>query len=350
MKSDEFQSALDYLQGLTIFGIKLGLERFTALCERLGNPQEKFKSIHVAGTNGKGSTTAMISSILRCAGYKVGTYYSPYVYDVRERVQVAGQMISKEAFTRLVNVIRPHVDALAETELGHPTEFEIKTALGFLYFAEQNVDFAVLEVGMGGRLDATNVVKPLVSVITNVTLDHIAHLGTTVSEIAGEKAGIIKEGVPLVTAAADPDALAVIRRICEERGSEMRHVHPEDGAGDTFAVTPVRPGDEMPLPPPVIIHSGIISVRGMRGQYSDLKLRLQGGFQFINAATAIGAIEVLEDRGFKIGESAVREGLESAYLPGRLEVLRRDPILLIDGAHNPDGAEQVASALSNHFK
>lgn len=304
-----FEDAVAYVHSLGETDIKLGLERFSAFCERLGNPQEKLRAIHVAGTNGKGSVAAMVSSILQHAGYKVGSYYSPFVYDIRERFQVNGEPISREDFTRLVNIIRPHASAMEGTAHGHPTEFELKTALGFLYFAEQGVDFAVLEVGLGGRLDATSIVNPLVSVITNVGPDHMDRLGGTIAEIAGEKAGIIKRDVPLVTA-AEGEALDVIRRTCEERGSALRLVRPLNG---------------------------------------DLKLCMKGEFQRVNAATAICAVEVLRERGVGISEEAVCAGLESAYLPGRLEVLRENPTLLIDGAHNLDAARKLADALKTLF-
>lgn len=309
MQKGEFDEAVGYVHSLGETDMKLGLERFSAFCERLGSPQEKLKSIHVAGTNGKGSVTAMVSGILKHAGYKVGSYYSPFVYDIRERFQINGEMISKEDFTRLVNFIRPYAAEMEKTEYGHPTEFEIKTAIAFLYFVEQGVDFAVLEVGLGGRLDATNIINPLVSIITNVTMDHMDRLGNTIAEIAGEKAGIIKQNVPLVTA-AEGEALDVIRRTCEERNSTLRLVRPLDG---------------------------------------DLELGMKGGFQQINAATAICALEVLRDKGINIPEEAVRAGLEKAYLPGRLEVLREKPTLLIDGAHNLDGAQKLVHALKEWF-
>ena len=305
----QFEEAVAYVHSLGETDCKLGLERFSAFCERLGSPQEKLRTIHVAGTNGKGSVTAMVSSILKHAGYRVGSYYSPFVYDIRERFQINGEMISKEDFTRLVNFIRPHAAAMENTEHGHPTEFEIKTALCLLYFAEKNVDFAVLEVGLGGRLDATNIVNPLVSVITNVSMDHMDRLGNTIAEIAGEKAGIIKQNVPMVTA-ADGEALDVIRRTCEERSSTLHLVHPLD---------------------------------------SELKLGMKGEFQQINAATAVCAVEVLQEKGVNIPEEAVRAGLEKAYLPGRLEILREKPTLLIDGAHNLDGAQKLINALEEWF-
>ncbi len=348
----KFQSSVDYIYGLQTYGWKLGLERFQALCERLGNPQDKLKTIHIGGTNGKGSTTAMVSSILKSAGYKVGTYYSPYVYNIRERVQLDCGMISKSAFTRHVDAIRPHAEAVGKTDLGHPTEFEVKTALGLLYFVEQGVDFAVLEVGLGGRLDATNIVSPLVSVITNVTLDHMDRLGHTVPAIAAEKAGIIKPNGHLVTAIADPEAFDVVRRTCAERNSKLWHVHRAGNDGNHYAISSVTPGDDgnSVSACPSLKGSRSLVVDGVKSTYQDITLRMQGDFQQINAATAIGAIEALHNHGINVPQSAIREGLESAYLPGRLEVLSHRPTLLIDGAHNLDGSHQLAQALKNVFK
>lgn len=329
MRDSDFQSAVHYLHSLGEFGWKLGLERFAALCARLGNPQESFRSVHIAGTNGKGSTTAMVASILKSAGYRVGSYYSPYVFDIRERVLLNGEMIPESDFARLVDFIRPHAEALAETEHGHPTEFEFKTALAFLYFADRKVDFAVLEVGLGGRLDATNIVNPLVSAITNVAMDHMEHLGNSIAEIAAEKAGIIKQGGHLVTAVSDPEAFEVIRRTCAERDSVLWQVHVEDGK---VAVDRVLPG------PSRITHYAL-----------RITPRLPGDFQRINAALAIGIAEALRTKGVEIPESAIRSGLETAFLPGRLENLREKPTLVLDGAHNPDAARNLAEALREWF-
>lgn len=348
---EDFQDALNYIYGLTALGWKPGLERFTALCERLGSPHKKLNAVHVGGTNGKGSTTAMVSAILQNAGYRVGTYYSPYVYNIRERVQLNGQMISEEDFTRLINIIRPEAAAIGETDMGHPTEFEVKTALGFLYFVEQNVDYAVLEVGLGGRLDATNIVTPLVSVITNVTLDHMDRLGNTVAEIAGEKAGIIKENGHVVTAASDPEAFKVIAGVCRERNAALWYVHPTDNSYTHFAIAAID--TEHPELPRLFdigrAGDGLV-VDGMSAAYADLTVRMQGNFQRINAATAIGAVEVLQQKGAHVPESAIRAGLKTAYLPARLEVLRRNPTLVIDGAHNLDAARRLAAAIKDQFQ
>jgi len=344
MHDRDFDEAVEYIHSLSALGWKPGLERFSALCERLGSPQKKLRAILIGGTNGKGSTTAMVSSILKSAGCRVGTYYSPYVYNIRERVQFDGCMIGESAFARLINIIRPHAAALAETELEHPTEFEVKTALALLYLVEQKADLAVLEVGLGGRLDATNVVTPLASVITNVSMDHMDRLGNTIAEIATEKAGIIKQNGHLITAADDPDALSVIRRTCEERNSLLWHVHPVDESNGCFAIGPI-PSSLTPAP------RGFraLTVLGMNSTYSGLKLGMRGEFQLANAATAIGAVEALQSKGIDVPASAIRSGLESAYLPGRLEVLRTAPTMLIDGAHNLDGARNLARALRSSF-
>lgn len=225
-----FEDALHYMESLLRFGWKLGNERFEALCARLGNPQDQYAVVHIAGTKGKGSTTALSAAILREAGYNVGAYFSPYVYDVRERVQVNGELIAREDFARLVTQAVPHIEALAKTDLGQTTEFELKTLLGFLTFAEKQVDYACIEVGLGGRLDATNVVKPTVTVITNIGLDHTNILGETHAEIAAEKAGILKTGIPCYTATDNPEALAVIERIAAEREVPLTRVRPGEVA------------------------------------------------------------------------------------------------------------------------
>jgi dihydrofolate synthase/folylpolyglutamate synthase len=352
---NDFEKAVSYVHSLADIrldpSLPLGLDRFVALCERLGNPHDKLRIVHIGGTNGKGSTTAMVSSILRAAGYKVGTYYSPYVYNIRERVQLNGSLISEEDFVRIINIIKPEATALAKTTFGHPTEFEVKTALGLFYFAEQQVDFAVLEVGMGGRLDATNVVNPLVSVITNVGLDHLERLGNTIAKIAREKAGIVKQNGHLVTAAEHPEALKVIRQTCTERNCVMWRVYRADETISTFKIKPFDKATDLEHieKPSAVPYTPFFHVEGMNACYPNLTLQMQGEFQQLNAATAIGAIEVLQRKGIEISESAIRLGLEKAYIPGRLEILQTKPTLLIDGAHNPDGAKILAKALKTCF-
>lgn len=329
-----YEEALNYMQGLRRFGIKLGNARFEALLERLGNPHRQYAIAHVAGTKGKGSTTALIANVLTAHGFRTGSYYSPYVYDVRERVKIDGVMISREDFARHVSAIKPHIEALSETELGQTTEFELKTAVGFLHFAEQGVDFAAIEVGIGGRLDATNVVSPLATVITNIGLDHTAMLGDTHAKIAFEKAGIIKPGIACITATDEQSALAVIRQTAEERSARLLEVcegtcssrrssepfaiHWQADEGETFTVcTP-------------------------RYIYHGLRTGLRGTYQRANAACAIGALELLaEAKGFAIEEAALNAGLEETVLPGRMQIVRSHPTLLMDGAHNAMAAQAL---------
>jgi len=336
-----YQRALEYLESLLRFGIKPGLERFAELCRRVGNPQDSLRVIHVGGTNGKGSTCAFTSAILRAAGYRVGTYLSPYVFDVRERIQINGRMISQRDFAALMTEIIPHLEAVAGTKHGQPTEFEAKTLIAFLHFVRKQVDSAVLEVGMGGRFDATNVVTPLVSVITNVSLDHTDKLGTTIAEIAFEKAGIIKPGRPLVTA-VDEDAWPVISRVAEERGAPVYRLCAAEAASSPYAASYAAarlPGGG----------TGV-TVRSLSGIRRNLRLGLRGRFQHPNAAAAVLTADVLRREGIELPEAAIRRGLCAAYAPGRLEVLRREPTVIIDGAHNPAGAAQLAGALAEEFE
>jgi len=341
----DYARAVQYMQSLKRFGIRLGNERFEALLERLGNPHRQLRVIHVAGTNGKGSTSAFIATILQAAGYKVGLYLSPYVFNLRERIQVNGYLIPEADFARLVTWIKPHIEELAQTPLGQVTEFELKTAVGFSCFAEQRVDFAVVEVGLGGRLDATNVVQPLVSVITSIGWDHMDRLGDTLGKIAAEKAGIIKPGAPVVTGVTDAEPLQVIRDHAQRAGVPLTEVKPE----------------RMVIPPPVrTIHwqdEGVhrmrqrVSVRTTDDVYRHLSLRLLGKHQCSNAAVAIGAVEALRHaHRVEIPEGAIRIGLEHTTLPGRMQVVRRSPTLLLDGAHNVDAARCLAQAITDSFR
>lgn len=320
----DYDEALAYLDGRLRLGIKLGNERFSALLERLGNPQERLRVVHIAGTKGKGSTTAMAASVLAAAGYRVGQYLSPYVYDVRERVQINGVMISCVDFARWVSEIAPHVEALEHTEFGPATEFELKTAVGLCYFAEQAVDYAVLEVGLGGRLDATNVVpKPLVTAITNIGLDHTELLGDTLAAIAGEKAGIVKPGVPCVTGVPiGGEAWDVIMRVCKGNDAPLQAVAPPEVRAEGVTLTTPR------------------------RTLSGLHLRLRGAFQELNAAAALAALDAITDPAApQVSDEAARLGLETAWVPGRLEQVWDQPAVVLDVAHNEISARVLASAL-----
>ena len=324
----DFDEALGYMQGRLRLGVKLGNDRFLALLHRLGDPQERLRVIHIAGTKGKGSTTAMAASVLQAAGYRVGMYLSPYVYDVRERVQINGEMISRADFARWVSDIRPHVEALEETEFGATTEFELKTAVGLCYFAERAVDYAVLEVGLGGRLDATNVVtRPLMTVITNIGLDHTELLGETLGEIAAEKAGIVKPGVPCVTGVpVGGEAWEVIARVCKERDAPLIPVRPPELTADGLTLT--TPGRTL----------------------TGVHLELRGAFQAINAAVALCALDCVAPSALApVSDEKARRGLETAWVPGRLEQVRDHPAVVVDVAHNELSALVLAEALRDQY-
>ncbi|MCX6344230.1 MAG: bifunctional folylpolyglutamate synthase/dihydrofolate synthase [Armatimonadetes bacterium] len=337
-----FDQSVEYLDGLIKFGIKFGLERITALCEAFGNPQNKLRVIHVAGTNGKGSTCTFIASILSEAEHRTGLYLSPYVFDIRERIQIDGRMISKDAFAEIMTEIKPVADQIGETDLGPVTEFEAKTLAAFIYFARQNVDFAVIEVGMGGRFDATNIVDPLVAVITNISLDHTERLGDTIEKIAFEKAGIIKTGAVLITAVDDQAAWQVILNRSRQEGAEVWRVieSPAKKAISHSADVHIRYTSKWDC----------FSVNGAEFHYNDLKPGLAGAFQHINAATAIAAIVALRKYEVRIPTRAISSGVANAYIPGRLEVLQEHPKVIIDGAHNADAALHLARAINQSMR
>lgn len=330
------------MSGLRTYGQRTDRARFAALLALLGNPHQELRCIHVAGTNGKGSTTTFIASVLREAGYRVGAYLSPYVFEVRERVQINGAMISREDFARHVAAIRPHIDSLAATDYGQTPEFELKTAIAFRHFAEAGVDFAVIEVGIGGRLDATNVIPaPLVAVITNIGWDHTNLLGNTLASIAFEKAGIFKTGTIGVTAEQAEEPLSVIQRVARERDVPLHRVCPMEEKDTTAFVSYRRD------------LNGNLYLRLPAGPLRPLRLKLRGVYQSANAATAAAALQVLRhDRSVSISDAALEDGLEKAVLPGRFQILRPrvdGPTLVLDGAHNADGAQTLATALRDEF-
>ncbi|MFQ6088901.1 MAG: bifunctional folylpolyglutamate synthase/dihydrofolate synthase [Candidatus Methanofastidiosia archaeon] len=321
-----YEKTLEYIYDLKRFGIKLGLKNIEFLLDQMGNPHKDLKVVHVAGTNGKGSVCAFTTSSLMEAGHKVGTFTSPHLVDFRERITVNNKMISKKNVLRLVEEILDASKKMEEKGLQNATFFEVLTAMGFTYFSDEKVDYAVVEVGMGGRLDATNVVTPLVSVITNVALDHQKHLGNCVRMIAREKAGIVK-GAPLVTA-CNGISLDILRKFCKEKKSKLFVV-----SKDIFFEK---------------LESNLsyqkFKVKTSKKCYK-LKIHLLGNHQIVNAATSIGALEILG-----IGKSFVEKGLEKTKWPGRFEIIQKNPLIILDGAHNPDGAKKLRETLEEFVK
>ncbi|HHU87512.1 MAG TPA: bifunctional folylpolyglutamate synthase/dihydrofolate synthase [Peptococcaceae bacterium] len=327
-----YQEALDYLANLAKFGFNFGLGRIQELLKRLNNPHLALKVIHIGGTNGKGSTSAMLSAILQEGGYRVGAFTSPHLKSYTERYRINGAEISGEQVAVLLDELRPHLEAMVAEGFEHPTEFEVGTALAFLYFNREKVDFLVVEVGMGGAIDSTNVVKPLLSIITNVSMDHMDYLGHTIEEITLVKAGIIKPGAPVVTAARG-EALGVIESVCLDKKSPLYVV-----------------GRDLSWQPAAWNLSGQeFSLRGRRKYYEKLFIPLLGRHQLVNAATAVAAAEVLMDLGVSLNGDVVRLGLARTRWPGRMEIVSQKPLVIIDGAHNYDGARCLRQALEEYF-
>jgi dihydrofolate synthase/folylpolyglutamate synthase len=320
-----YQSSISYLFGLQRFGIKFGLENITHLLSRLGDPHHHLKSVHIGGTNGKGSTGAFIASILKRQGYRVGLYTSPHLVSFTERIQTNEKRISRRRVAELTELIRREAE-----QLDSITFFEFATAMALLHFLEEKVDLAVLEVGMGGRLDATNVVNPLVSVITNVSMEHKVYLGSTLLQIAREKAGIIKEDGRLITAVRQPGVRALFESECARRRCALYRV------GRDFRGVHTAPRS--------------FDYQGLSVRVKDIGIGLAGRHQIVNATTAIGAVEVLAEQGLSASPGAIRDGIAGTHWPGRLEVVNEHPTVLLDGAHNPRAAGALREALLREFK
>ena len=330
-----YEQTVEYLYGIRLFGIKLGLENIRALLRLMGDPHATpplgGRFIHIAGTNGKGSVAAMLNAIGQRAGFRVGLYTSPHLVSFCERIQVNNRPIDRADLVRLVSEIRPLMQQVAAMpDHAHPTFFEAVTAVALRYFQEHRCDLVVWETGMGGRLDATSVVTPLVNVITNVQRDHAAYLGETIPQIAAEKAGIITTGAPVVTAAADPEALDVITRAANEAHAPLTVVRREDyrdlGEGAGGQHVRMNPG-------------------GFRGSGLDCTVPLLGPHQAINAATAVAAARIA----LGVSDDVLRQGLAATHWPGRFQVIPGKPTLVVDGAHNPAAAEALRATLQQHF-
>ena len=329
-----YEEAMEYIKKIGNFGSNYGLERTERLLDILGNPHKKIKCIHVAGTNGKGSTTSIITSILMEEGFKVGMYTSPYLEEFEERIQINRENIKKEELAFYMKDVKKAVDEVINEGYSHPTEFEIITCLMFLYFYVKKVDYAVIEVGLGGRLDSTNVIKPLVSVIASISLDHTNILGSSLKEIAREKGGIIKEDIPLVLYPQEEEALNELKNIAEEKNSKIYKVKKDDG--ELLDIIKERDYYQK------------IKIKGELDIYY-LNLKLLGEHQILNCALAVKTVEVLSKlEGFKINN--LKKGVENAKWKGRLEVLNKKPTVVIDGAHNIQGIKSLTRNVTKYFK
>jgi dihydrofolate synthase / folylpolyglutamate synthase len=342
-----YQSSLAYLFGLQRFGIKLGLANITALLRHLGNPHAGLRAVHIAGSNGKGSTAAFLTSILRQAGYRVGLYTSPHLIDFAERIQVNGVPISEDRVVRLTDRIREVVGDMDKSGELWPdssisslpadfdpkkatlTFFEFTTAMAFVHFREERVDLAVLETGMGGRLDATNVIDPLLALISPISLEHQQYLGKTLLQVAGEKAGIIKPGRPLFTTARQPRVVALLQEKCREVQAPF-YAHGRDFRGR-------KTGPRL------------MDFRGRHHRWKGFRLGLAGSHQVLNASLSLAAAEMLLEMGFLLKEEHLRNGLAETKWPGRLERVGGSPPILLDGAHNPGGTRVLKQALEEEF-
>lgn len=318
-----YTDALDYLYRLQWHGIRPGLERMERLLRLIDHPERKYRSVHIGGTNGKGSTAATVASILKRGGYRVGLYTSPHLIDFSERIRISGKPIEPDQIVRLTNLLRKRIEEEAPELALSLTFFEFTTAIAFLYFAEAKVDLAVVEVGLGGRFDATNLLVPLVTAITHIDLDHERYLGATIVQIAFEKAGIIKMEVPLITGAAQPEVLALFEKAARSKGAPLLRL------GHEINVEGDRP-------------EGFV-YRGERVR--TVHSPLLGRHQVRNTAVALGMIEQLQAKGIALSEEAILEGIREVEWAGRLEVIRRRPLILLDGAHNPAGARALADFL-----
>jgi len=338
-----YKEALNYLNSLINYEKKLdlaynrrlfNLSRMKAILERLGNPHLSLKAVHIAGTKGKGSTAAIVTSILNSAGYKVGLYTSPHLISPRERIRIGNELIKEEEFSLYLERIKAVVENIKyEGTSLHPTFFEVYTALAFTYFYHKGVDIAVVEVGLGGRLDATNVIRPLVEVITPVSFDHTQQLGNEITSIAKEKAGIIKPGSKVVISRQEREVISLLQKICKQRDVRFYKV----GEDIKFNLKKATPRYQ------------VFDVDGILQKYSSIFLPLPGEHQLWNATTAIGVVELLQEYGFAVPVESVKSGISSVKWPGRIQMIARKPVTLVDCAHNGASAQCLAKFLREFY-
>ncbi|EPZ53829.1 bifunctional FolC family protein [[Clostridium] sordellii ATCC 9714] len=330
-----YNEALKFIHESHKFGMRLGLENIKKLLELLGNPQDNLKIIHVAGTNGKGSTCSFISTILKKSGYKVGLYTSPFLETFTERIRVNGENIPENEVGNIVNIIKEKIEIMVKEGHDYPTEFEIVTAMAFYYFNKEKVDFVALEVGLGGRYDATNVIeKPIATVITSISLDHVGILGDTLDKIAFEKGGIIKENCDVIVYPQKNEASEVLKEICNEKNAKYIECDFKD----------------------ITLKESNINFQKFdciinNKEYKDLQINLIGDHQVKNSVVALTTIELIKNKlEILISEEDLRKGLMETKWPGRIEKIKENPMFIIDGAHNEEGAESLAKSIDKYLK
>lgn len=324
-----YKQAMEYVEALQQGGSVYGLENMRRLCGFLDNPQNKLKFVHIAGTNGKGSVLAYVSTILQTAGYHTGRYLSPTIFDYRERFQINGKWISQAAFCRYLEQVKEAAERMEAEGMSHPTLFELETAIAFLYFVDKKCDIVVLETGLGGSLDATNIIQTtLCAVFASVSMDHMAILGNTIEEIARQKAGIIKDNCCVVSCRQNPEAMHVIEQTAAAHKCRLTVAEAEQASK---------------------IRYGLLKQRFDYGQYRDLEICLAGCHQIENAVLAVEVIEELRKEGFAVSEAQLRKGLAETKWAGRFSVAGKNPLFIVDGAHNEDAALRLAQSIQFYF-
>ncbi|MBD7913722.1 bifunctional folylpolyglutamate synthase/dihydrofolate synthase [Clostridium sp. Sa3CUN1] len=330
------KSTLEYLESLRTLGSNYGLERTERLLELMGNPHKKLKLIHIAGTNGKGSTSAILGTILMEHGYKVGFFNSPHLEEIEETIRINSKNIKEEDFVSLINEIKPFVNKVVEEGFNHPTEFEVLTCIMFLYLYRQDVDFGIIEVGLGGRLDSTNVLTPILSIITSISFDHMNILGSTIEEITKEKAGIIKKNIPIITCMQKDEAIKVITETSIKKGCELSIIN-----SNSYRFLNID--NESIITQRILIN--------FRGKEETLNLSLLGSHQIINLSLALEALKELENLNYiKVDIDKIKAATKKVKWKGRLEILKENPYIVIDGAHNVDGIKYLKKNLKDYFK
>ncbi len=333
-----YKEAEEYINRIQGFGSMLGLDSVRELCKRLGNPQEKLNFVHIAGTNGKGSVLAFVSTVLKAAGFRTGRFFSPAIFEYREGIQVNEHIMSRAAFCLYLEKIKTAADRMTADGLPHPTAFEIDTAMAFCYFLDQKCDIVVLESGLGGALDATNIIEnTLAAVLTPISMDHVGYLGQSYQAIAENKAGIIKKGCTVISAPQHDAVSRVIKEKCRQSGCPLHWSRPEQARG-------IKYGN------PLSLRDGLSSrQRFSYGPFKEIEITLAGKYQIDNAILALEVLEVLAQKGFPVKEPKLRKGLREATWPGRFQILDQKPLFIADGAHNEAAAATLAESLQLYF-